>query len=135
MKAIILAAGEGTRPRPHTRSRPKCLVELGGHPLLSYQLAALRGAGVNDITIVTGYLREQIEAYGLATRSAFDAAHNPRYNSTNMVARATHLRQYLTIYQASTPPSWSLEHPPLSPRSRAAHQNARFLAAVRDYSN
>ncbi len=86
MKAIILAAGEGTRLRPHTRSRPKCLVELGGKPLLSYQLAALRGAGVNDITVVTGYLREQIEAYGLATRSAFDAAYNPRYDSTNMVA-------------------------------------------------
>ncbi len=80
MKAIILAAGEGTRLRPHTLERPKCLVDLDGRPLLSYQLAALQRAGVSDVTVVTGYRREQIEAYGLAT------AHNPRYDQTNMVA-------------------------------------------------
>ncbi len=82
MRAVILAAGEGTRLRPHTLERPKCLVELAGRPLLDHQLAALRraGAGAGDVTIVTGYRAEQIEARGLAT------VHNPRYDSTNMVA-------------------------------------------------
>ena len=80
MKAIILAAGEGTRLRPYTLDRPKCLVELAGRPLLEHQMAALQAAGVDDITIVTGYRAEQIAEYGPPTR------HNPAYATTNMVA-------------------------------------------------
>lgn len=79
MRAIILAAGEGTRLRPHTLERPKCMVELQGVPLLHYQLRALKASGIEDITVVTGYRRESIEALGVATR------HNPDYASTNMV--------------------------------------------------
>lgn len=79
MRAIILAAGEGTRLRPYTLDRPKCLVELAGRPLLAWQLDALRQAGITDITVVTGYRSEQIAPFGLATR------HNPNYACTNMV--------------------------------------------------
>ncbi len=79
-RAIILAAGEGTRLRPHTLDRPKCLVPLAGRPLLEWQLAALRAAGIDDITVVTGYRADQIEAMGLPT------AHNERFADTNMVA-------------------------------------------------
>lgn len=80
MKAIILAAGEGTRLRPYTLDRPKCLVELAGRPLLEHQIAVLESVGVADITIVTGYRAEQIAAYGRPTR------HNSAFASTNMVA-------------------------------------------------
>lgn len=80
MRAIILAAGEGTRLRPHTLDCPKCLVELAGRPLLAYQFEALEPAGVRDVTVVTGYRAEQIAAYGRPTR------HNPDYARTNMVA-------------------------------------------------
>ncbi len=80
MRAIILAAGEGTRLRPHTLDRPKCLVELGGATLLRHQLDALAAAGIDDVTIVTGYRAEMIDGLGLPT------AHNPRYDRTNMVA-------------------------------------------------
>ena len=79
MRAIILAAGEGTRLRPYTLERPKCMVELAGRPLLAHQIGALERAGVRDITVVTGYRAEQIEALGYPT------AHNPRFASTNMV--------------------------------------------------
>lgn len=79
-RAIILAAGEGTRLRPHTLDKPKCLVPLAGRPLLSWQVDALRTAGIDDITVVTGYRADQVEAYGLRT------AHNPRFADTNMVA-------------------------------------------------
>jgi choline kinase len=48
---------------PHTEHRPKCLLKIGGHPILHYQLAALRHCGVRDITIVVGYLAEQIKEY------------------------------------------------------------------------
>jgi choline kinase len=80
MRAIILAAGEGTRLRPHTLDRPKCLVELAGRPLLEYQMEALQAAGIDSITIVTGYRADQIAAYGRPTR------HNAAYAETNMVA-------------------------------------------------
>lgn len=79
MKAIILAAGQGTRLRPLTNDRPKCLVELAGKPLLDYQLATLRGAGIHDIHIVAGYRGEQLKRPGLTHHL------NPDYASTNMV--------------------------------------------------
>jgi choline kinase len=79
MRAIVLAAGEGTRLRPYTLDRPKCLVPLAGRPLLDWQADALRRAGVSDLTVVTGYRADAIAARGYAT------VHNPRYQSTNMV--------------------------------------------------
>jgi choline kinase len=79
MKCIILAAGEGSRLRPHTLERPKCLVELAGRAILDYELDALRAAGLEDIRVVTGYRSHQVEARGLRTY------HNPDYASTNMV--------------------------------------------------
>jgi choline kinase len=79
VRAIILAAGEGTRLRPYTADRPKCLIELAGRPLLAWQLRSLQAAGIHDITIVTGYRAEQVAAYGRPTR------HNPDYATTNMV--------------------------------------------------
>lgn len=89
MRAIILAAGEGTRLRPYTEDRPKCLVELAGRPLLDWQIEALRSAGISDIVLVTGYHAEQVEAYGFPTR------HNPRYAETNMVASLMCAREEL----------------------------------------
>jgi choline kinase len=80
LRAIVLAAGEGTRLRPHTLDRPKCLVELAGRSLLDHQLATLARCGVRDVTLVTGYRAEQLEARGLPTR------HNPDWSRTNMVA-------------------------------------------------
>lgn len=80
MKAVILAAGRGSRMRSLTESRPKCLVELGGRTLLSRQLQALREGGISEIAIVTGYQRGLLEHYNLLE------FHNPRWASTNMVA-------------------------------------------------
>ncbi len=80
MRAIILAAGEGARLRPYTLDRPKCLVELGGKPLLVHQVDALKTAGIKNITLLTGYRADQIKALGYPT------LHNPNYAHTNMVA-------------------------------------------------
>lgn len=79
MKAIILAAGEGNRLRPHTLDRPKCMVELLGGPLILRQLNTLRSAGVENITLVTGYCASKLVDLGVATR------HNPNFAITNMV--------------------------------------------------
>lgn len=80
MKAIILAAGRGSRMKNLTDECPKCLVELRGKSLLDWQLQALHEAGITDIAIVTGYKREL-----LAGRGGVEF-HNPRWAETNMVS-------------------------------------------------
>lgn len=80
MKAIILAAGRGSRMKSLTDERPKCLVELRGRTLLHWQLQALRNAGIQEIAIVTGYKRELLADQGLIE------FHNPRWAQTNMVS-------------------------------------------------
>lgn len=61
-KALILAAGRGTRMGEHTRSTPKALLDLNGRPMLHYILDRLQHAGIEDVLIITGFLADQIEA-------------------------------------------------------------------------
>ncbi len=63
MKAMILAAGFGSRLRPLTETTPKPLLQVGGKPLLQYHLERLAAAGITDIVINTSWLAEQIEDY------------------------------------------------------------------------
>lgn len=63
MKALLLAAGEGTRLRPITNKIPKCLVPINGKPLLGYWLDNLAKAGVDEFLINTSYLSEQVEEF------------------------------------------------------------------------
>lgn len=63
MKAILLAAGLGTRLKPITNDTPKCLVPIAGKPLLEYWLESLVSLGVSEILINTHYLAEKVEAY------------------------------------------------------------------------
>ena len=68
MKAIILAAGQGSRLGHLTDDRPKCLIEFGGRSLLDRQLDALVANGIDEAVIVTGFRDDQIEA-ALAART------------------------------------------------------------------
>ncbi len=78
--AVILAAGAGTRLRPLTDTRPKCLLEVGGRPLLDYQLEALAAEGISEVLLVTGFEAEQLQRrYGGRVRFV----HNPNYATTN----------------------------------------------------
>ncbi|BCK32694.1 Glucose-1-phosphate cytidylyltransferase [Vibrio cholerae] len=79
MKVIILAAGQGTRLRPHTDHQPKCMVELAGKPLLHHQLAALRAVGLSNIMLIGGYCADKLDAPDA------ERAFNPRFDQTNMV--------------------------------------------------
>lgn len=63
MKALLLAAGKGTRLRPITNTIPKCLVPINGKPLLEYWLENLTQAGVNEFLINTSYLHTQVEEF------------------------------------------------------------------------
>jgi len=59
-RAIILAAGLGTRLRPITDTTPKPLVEVGGHPLIAYGLGLLRENGIEDVVINVHHLAERV---------------------------------------------------------------------------
>jgi len=62
MKAIIVAAGMGRRLSPYTDDRPKTLVEINGRSILARQVDAYRAAGVAEIHIVRGYMKEKLAA-------------------------------------------------------------------------
>jgi len=63
MKALILAAGMGTRLLENTKEIPKCLVRVNGKPILEYQLEALMANDIKDIVIVVGYKAEKIREF------------------------------------------------------------------------
>lgn len=65
MKAVILAAGRGTRMLPLTDRRPKPLVPVAGRPMLEHIVCGLASAGVDRVCLVIGWMGEQIvEAFG-----------------------------------------------------------------------
>ena len=63
MKAILLAAGLGTRLRPITDTVPKCLVSIDGTPLLDLWMEALASAGVSEVLVNLHHLPEQVERH------------------------------------------------------------------------
>lgn len=92
-RAIILAAGRGSRMGAMTESRPKCLASLLGKPLLAWQMETLDIVGIREMALVTGYGSESFKDFR-GTRF-----HNPRWADTNMVR---------TLQQAS---AWLREGP------------------------
>lgn len=82
MKAIIIAAGRGRRLGPETAELPKCMVSVGGKPILHRQLEAMRAAGATDFVIVRGYLGERIQAPGFDLRFV----ENPEWATNNVLA-------------------------------------------------
>ncbi len=63
MKAVVLAAGEGSRLQPITATRPKHLIQVGGKPILEHCFDALKFAGVTDVVVVTHYMGDVIREY------------------------------------------------------------------------
>ncbi|MFQ5553384.1 MAG: sugar phosphate nucleotidyltransferase, partial [Thermoplasmata archaeon] len=60
MRAVVLAAGEGTRLGPFTRTEPKVMIPVGNQPIVEYVVQALVENGVRDIVMVVGYRKERI---------------------------------------------------------------------------
>lgn len=63
MKAVILAAGKGTRMRELTNDLPKPMLKVQGKPILEHIIEGIKAAGVHDFFIVTGYKAEVVESY------------------------------------------------------------------------
>lgn len=80
MKAIIVAAGPGTRLMPLTTNKPKCLLEIDEKTILERTLEALRQNNIEDIVMVTGYMKDKINCPNIKYY------HNPNYMKNNILA-------------------------------------------------
>jgi choline kinase len=89
MKAIIVAAGRGRRLGAETADIPKCMVPVGGRPILHWQLDALVAAGVDDVVIVRGYLGDRI-APPAGVRVRF--VENPQWAENNILTSLFYAR-------------------------------------------
>ena len=81
-QAVIVAAGRGRRLGGSTSTIPKCMVEVGGRPILHWQLRALAASGIDDIVIVRGYLGDRIDAGSARVRFV----DNPEWERNNILA-------------------------------------------------
>lgn len=80
MRAIILAAGRGSRMEQMTDTLPKCMLPLHGKPLLHHQIHALQAIGITEISVVCGYAKEKI-----MPPSAVTFFENENWQHSNMV--------------------------------------------------
>ena len=83
MKAVILAAGVGTRLKPLTDKTPKGLVPVGGRPMISYAMDAFYRSGITEVIIVTGHLSDQVQDFVKGSKLGCTAIFNPRYDTAN----------------------------------------------------
>lgn len=93
MRAILLAAGMGTRLRPLTLETPKSLIEINGKPLLERQVEFLKEKGINEIIVVTGYLNEKFEY--LKEKYGVKLVFNDKYDIYNNIYSMYLVREYL----------------------------------------
>ncbi|MDR3000519.1 MAG: phosphocholine cytidylyltransferase family protein [Fibromonadaceae bacterium] len=93
MKAIILAAGRGSRMGEGTANLPKCMMTLGGKTLISRCVETLEAAEISreNIGIVTGYKSESIKQH----ISGVHYFHNAEWETTNMFVSLTKAREWL----------------------------------------
>jgi choline kinase len=101
MKAILLAAGHGSRLLPLTLTAPKCLVPVGGRAILDHQLDACAAAGIEQAVVVGGYRIEQVAEHlaaraqaqsgGLATSLIF----NPFWAAASSIGSVWAAREFL----------------------------------------
>ena len=89
MRAVILAAGQGTRIRSVHGEHPKCLIQVDEATILDHQLEALSMAGINEVAIVVGYEKEQIVAHVRSKEPSYNQRvhfiENPAFAITNNI--------------------------------------------------
>ncbi|HOR27805.1 MAG TPA: phosphocholine cytidylyltransferase family protein [Candidatus Sumerlaeota bacterium] len=82
--ALIAAAGGGKRLLPMTADRPKCMLEVGGEPILIHQIRALQACGVSQIQLIVGHGEESVRAACAALdHDGISFARNERHATTN----------------------------------------------------
>ena len=80
-KALIIAAGLGSRLKKHTENLPKCMLDFGGKTLLQRQLDSYKKCGIKDISLIRGYKKEKINYKGIKYFENTDYKNNNILNS------------------------------------------------------
>ena len=80
-KALIIAAGLGSRLKKHTENLPKCMLDFGGKTLLQRQLDSYKKCGIRDISLIRGYKKEKINYKGIKYFENTDYENNNVLNS------------------------------------------------------
>ncbi|AGF59130.1 MULTISPECIES: CTP--phosphocholine cytidylyltransferase [Clostridium] len=93
MRAILMAAGMGTRLRPLTENTPKSLIEVNGMSLLERQILNLRECGINEIIVLTGYLHEKFD--DIVKKYNLIKVVNEKFDVYNNIYTMYLVRQYL----------------------------------------
>jgi Predicted sugar nucleotidyltransferases len=93
MKAVILAAGLGSRLSSVTSGKPKCLVELHGKSILRHQLDLLAACDITQVTIVTGFGAKLIRSH---VKERASLVYYPNFASTNNLLTLHYCRRLLT---------------------------------------
>lgn len=83
MKIIILAAGQGSRLRPLTNNKPKCMVQYKNKPLIDYLMQTAKTAKINDIAVIGGYKFDVLKNY--LNNNTISYFENKNYLTTNML--------------------------------------------------
>ena len=86
MKALILAAGGGSRVRSLAAGRPKCLMPLGERPIIEWVIGALTTAGIRDIVMVTGFKAQVLKralGNGARLNASLTYVHNRNWRKPN----------------------------------------------------
>ena len=93
MRALLLAAGKGTRISRYLSGNPKCTVDIGGEPLICYTLNLLKKKGITEVAMVLGYKADVIRE----TVKDFEVSfyYNPFYDVTNSIASAWFAKEFL----------------------------------------
>lgn len=81
MKAVIIAAGKGSRLKHYTEDLPKCMLKFNGKTLLERQINALKSNGIKDISVIKGYCKEKINLKGVKYYINNDYENNNILNS------------------------------------------------------
>lgn len=93
MRAILMAAGMGTRLRPLTENTPKSLIEVNGMSLLERQIMNLKEIGIDEIIVLTGYLHEKFD--DLVEKYKLIKVVNDKYDIYNNIYTMYLVREYL----------------------------------------
>lgn len=95
MRAIILAAGKGTRISRYLSGKPKCTVDIGEEILIEYTVKLLKKKGIQDIAIVVGYNSKMI--MNLLMKYSVQFYENPFFDVTNSIASLWFAKDFLNI--------------------------------------
>lgn len=94
-RAIILAAGKGTRMTSYASASPKSLLEFNGEALLSRQLQSFTEAGVTEFIIVGGYLFDRLRDYAANSKYNITLLYNPFFSVSNSIGSLWFAKEYL----------------------------------------